>query len=171
MALFEGFGRKLGQAAQRVGKRTSEVAELGRLNAKLQGVKQDMDALYIQIGKAFHTVRESWQDNEAVALLCQKVDHLKAEEAALARKIDHLKQQKRCEKCGDVQPASALFCSACGARLPGEPEPEPTPEPEPEDTAPATADEAAPEIEANASDGSVEVEINWPGGEEPTPRE
>lgn len=155
MAIFEDFGKRLSQAAQVVGKRTSEVAELGRLNAKLQSLRQDLDALYIQIGKAFYNERDDERARDAARVFCDHVDTVKGQIESVLRKIDRLKQQRRCEKCGDVQPAKAVFCANCGAKLPDdepeeeEPEAEPAPSPAPE---PQAAEHPEPT-----------VEIHWPG--------
>lgn len=154
MAFFKDFGKQVTDIAQTVGKRTGEAAEVGRLNARKQGVRQQIEALYGQIGKAYFATREGSVHDQA-DMLCQQAVDLQAEIERLNRMIDKIKRQRRCPDCGQVQPDSARFCASCGARLP---EDEPEPEPEP----PQAQPQAPENLQVPEGKGDVEVEITWP---------
>lgn len=148
MAFFQELGKQLSDAAQSVGKKTSETAEVSRLNGKKQGVKQQIDALYEQVGKAFFATRDAQTHEEAVRL-CAQIVELTSQLERLDQMIDKVRGLNRCPNCGGVQPVSARFCASCGARLPErEPEPKAAP-PEPDE-------------EQTPDKGASSVEINWP---------
>ena len=152
MAFFKDFGKQVSDIAQAVGKRSGEAAEVGRLNGLKQGIYQQIEELYSQIGKAYFATRDGDVHQQADAL-CGQVTQLQGEVDRLNRLIDTLRHQRRCQECGQVQPSSARFCANCGARLPEDaPQPKPAP-------APADQDEN--------SGGDVAVEITWPEAESP----
>ena len=151
MAFFQSLGKQLAGAAQTVSKRTGEAAEIGRLNGKLQGIREDIDAMYTQVGKAFYATRQAQGEHEAARKFCEKIDELQGEIARIQIRIDKVKQQRRCPECGGIQPTQSKFCASCGTKLPEEKPPVIQPE----------QAEAITDDEVEKSD--VEVEINWPG--------
>ncbi len=163
MAFFKEFSKQVSDIAQAVGKRTGEAAEVGRLNGRKQGLYQQIEELYSQIGKAYFATRDGDVHAQADAL-CGKVTTLQEEVDRLNRMIDTLRHQRRCQECGQVQPSSARFCANCGARLPEDP-PQAKPEPAPAEQG---------EDQAESAGGDVAVEITWPEAEasqEAPPRE
>ncbi len=178
MAFFQDLGKTLSEAAQTVGRRTSEAAEISRLNAKLAGIRSQVDELYAQIGKAYYATREAQGAHEAASRLCDEIDRLNDQADTVARLIDRIKHQSRCPNCGEIQPAQSRFCASCGSRMP---EDEPLIEPAEEtvkveaDDSAETALSAGPAQSASASEaaetqafdkGDVNVEINWPKAKE-----
>ena len=157
MAFFQDLGKQLSEAAQVVGKRTSEAAEIGRLNGKLSGIRGQIDQLYMQIGKAYYATRESRDEHEAASRMCEQVDELTKQMETIRGMIDRIKQQRRCPNCGGIQPSGSSFCASCGTRLPEE---EPAIVPETVTAEPAEPDEDL--SHATCGVGDVNVEINWP---------
>ena len=156
MAFFKDFGKQVSDIAQTVGKRTGEAAEVGRLNGRKQGLFQQIEALYSQIGKAYFATREG-AVHEQADKLCSQVDKLQGEIEKLDRMIDKIRRQRRCPDCGQVQSESARFCANCGARLSED-------EPEMVEAAPQEPEEdvRSPESMLTEGKGDVAVEITWP---------
>ncbi|MEA4897658.1 hypothetical protein ACH6CV_00590 [Bacillota bacterium Meth-B3] len=166
MAFFEELGKQLTGAAQAVGKRAIEAAEIGRLNGRLGDVREQIDELFAQIGKAYYATRDAQGRHEAADRLCVQIDELNGQAEELSHSIDKIKRQRRCLSCGGVQPVESRFCASCGARLP---EDAPVLEPEPDEAQepPEAAPEAPEQPVAQAFEkGEVNVEINWPKAQE-----
>ncbi len=167
MAFFEELGKQLTGAAQTVGKRASEAAEIGRLNGRLGDIREQIDELFAQIGKAYYATRDAQGRHEAADRLCAQIDTLNAQVEELSHSIDRIKRQRRCVNCGGIQPVESRFCASCGARLPEEP-PMLEPEPVVEAQEPPEAPPEAPEqpVAQAFEKGDVNVEINWPKAQE-----
>ncbi len=167
MPLFQDFGRRVSEVAKNVGQKTAEAAEVARMTSRIAAKEAEIEQLFLQIGKAYYSMRGAGGACEAADLFCQKVTQLEEECEATRREIDALKRQSRCPNCGGVQPIEASFCASCGTKLPKpvrpEPVPEPQPEPEPEPEAPpAPEPQPEPEPEAPQSMTAGSAEIIWP---------
>ena len=167
MPLFQDFGKRVSEVAKNVGQKTAEAAEVARLTSRIAARESEIEQLFLQIGKAYYSMRGAGGACEAADLFCQKVTQLEEECESMRREIDALKRQSRCPNCGGVQPIEASFCASCGTKLPKpirpEPVPEPQPEPEPEPEAPpAPEPQPEPESEAPQSMTAGSAEIIWP---------
>ncbi len=167
MPLFQDFGKRVSEVAKNVGQKTAEAAEVARMTSRIAAKEAEIEQLFLQIGKAYYSMRGAGGACEAADLFCQKVTQLEEECEATRREIDALKRQSRCPNCGGVQPIEASFCASCGTKLPKpvrpEPVPEPQPEPEPEPEAPpAPEPQPEPEPEAPQSMTAGSAEIIWP---------
>ena len=167
MPLFQDFGRRVSEVAKNVGQKTAEAAEVARMTSRIAAKEAEIEQLFLQIGKAYYSMRGAGGACEAAELFCQKVTQLEEECEATRREIDARKRQSRCPNCGGVQPIEASFCASCGTKLPKpvrpEPVPEPQPEPEPEPEAPpAPEPQPEPEPEAPQSMTAGSAEIIWP---------
>lgn len=167
MPLFQDFGKRVSEVAKNVGQKTAEAAEVARLTSRIAARESEIEQLFLQIGKAYYSMRGAGGACEAADLFCQKVTQLEEECESMRREIDALKRQSRCPNCGGVQPIEASFCASCGTKLPKpirpEPVPEPQPEPEPEpESPPAPEPQPEPESEAPQSMTAGSAEIIWP---------
>ena len=167
MPLFQDFGKRVSEVAKNVGQKTAEAAEVARLTSRIAAREAEIEQLFLQIGKAYYSMRGAGGACEAADLFCQKVTQLEEECESMRREIDALKRQSRCPNCGGVQPIEASFCASCGTKLPKpirpEPVPEPQPEPEPEpESPPAPEPQPEPESEAPQSMTAGSAEIIWP---------
>ncbi len=165
MPLFQDFGKRVSEVAKNVGQKTAEAAEAARLTNRIAAKEAEIEQLFLQIGKAYYSMRGASGACEAADLFCQKVTQLEEECEALRREIDALKRQSRCPNCGGVQPVEASFCASCGTKLPKPVRPEPVPEPEPEpepEAEPAPEPQPEPEPEAPEAMTAGSAEIIWP---------
>lgn len=155
MAFFKDIGKQVSELAQTVSKKTGEAAEVGRLNGRKQGITQQIEALYAQIGKSYFATREA-AAHEQADKLCGQVIELQGETEKLERMIDRIRNQRRCPDCGQVQSSSARFCANCGARMPEE---------EPVQADQTQEAQEAPQVTQSVQageKGDVAVEIDWP---------
>jgi hypothetical protein len=165
MPLFQDFGKRVSDVAKNVGQKTAEAAEVARLNNRIASKEAEIEQFFLQIGKAYYSMRGAGGACEAADLFCQKVTQLEAECEATRKEIDLLRHQSRCPNCGGVQPIEASFCASCGTKLPRpvRPEPAPQPEPEPEqEPEPEPEPEAPPEPEPPQTMTAGGAEIIWP---------
>lgn len=166
MAFFEDLGKQLSQAAQAVTKRTSEAAEIGKLNGKRMDIEAQIDELYSKIGKAYYATRGAEAGKEALDAICAEIDKLQLRIVDIGRAIDRLKHQRRCTQCGEIQPDESRYCSSCGAQLPGE-RAVIVPEAHDDGAEDVKPDEVGEPIhEEGAQKGDVNVEITWPSPSE-----
>jgi uncharacterized small protein (DUF1192 family) len=160
MSLFENFGKRVSEVARNVGQKTAEATEVARLSSRISAKESEIEQLFVQIGKAYYSMRGASGTYEAADLFCQKVKALEDECGALRDEIDSLRNQSRCPNCGGVQPLEASFCASCGTKLPKPVPPEPTVEAEPEpEEQPAPPE---PEEEAPRSFAAGGAQIIWP---------
>ena len=183
MPLFQDLGKRVSEVAKNVGQKTQEATEVARLSGRIASKEAEIEQLFLQIGKAYYSMRGAGGACEAADLFCQKVTQLEAECEAMRKEIDALKHQSRCPNCGGVQPIEASFCASCGTKLPKPVRPEPAPEPEPEpepQPEPEPEPDAAEVPEAPQSMTAGSAEIIWPAPspapeapapEEPAPEE
>lgn len=167
MAFFQELGKHLSGAAQTVGKRTTEAAEINRLSGKIQHANEQMEALYNQIGKSYYATRNAVGAHEAADRLCGLIDELNAQLQELGRRVDKIKRQNRCPNCGGVQPSSSRFCASCGTRLPDEVQADGLADDDgggdDEDVGDdPDGDASNVDISGVATRENVSVEINWP---------
>jgi len=175
MPLFQDFGKRVSDVVKNVGQKTAEAAETARLNSRIAAKEAEIEQLFLQIGKAYYSMRGAGGACEAADLFCQKVAQLEEECEAMRKEIDALKRQSRCPNCGGVQPIEASFCASCGTKLPKpvRPEPAPAPQPEPQsepEPEPEPQPEPQSEPEAPESMTAGSAEIIWPAPN-PAPKE
>ena len=169
MPLFQDFGKRVSEVARNVGQKTQEAAEVARLTSRIAAREAEIEQLFLQIGKAYYSMRGAGGACEAADMFCQKVSQLEAECEATRKEIDSLRHQSRCPNCGGVQPIEASFCASCGTKLPKPvrpepaPQPESDPEPEPEPAeAPEPEAPVEPEPEPPQTMTAGSAEIIWP---------
>ena len=98
-----------------VSKRTKELTDITKLKADLNIRNSDIKILYTELGKKYYTAHKDDEDTEyeEIALINQK----KVEIKAIKEQMLRLKKEKLCPKCGYVERESAVYCSACGAKM------------------------------------------------------
>ena len=140
MALFEDLGKRVSNAAKTVTRRTQEAADAVKLNGQIASYQEQIEELFMQVGKAYFAVHSAG-GNEVADKLCAEIEHMQAEQKSVREQLDALRNVRRCPNCGETQAASAAFCASCGTKMPEVKRPEPViPEPvqteEPEAAAP-----------------------------------
>lgn len=118
MAFFDDLGKTLTQAGQAAAKKTKEVADLTKANAKIMDIRAKLDKAYAEVGRKYvelHPVADEDGMKEAVEAVYSLEDRL----TVLQNELHDLKGTVRCRKCGAACDADATYCASCGAELSG----------------------------------------------------
>ena len=91
--------------------------KIGKVNRILDEESRKIDALYLEIGKAYF-------DSHSMDTTCEFSDRILAIKESKQKIEDgekqklNLRKAQRCEKCGAEMPDTLLFCTACGNKMP-----------------------------------------------------
>ncbi len=115
---FDDVKRVLQSTASKVMKKTGEVYDYTKLSISVSGIKNDIDELYKQIGKAVYThFTDDDFSIDDISSLCEAVELKKAELEAVSEKLAELKNVTLCKECGASVNNESTFCAKCGAKL------------------------------------------------------
>ena len=116
MGIFDEIGKTISSAASSASQKTKDVAEITRLNFSISSKENELDKIYMQIGKNICQNYEDVVANEFPEEL-EKVKDIKEEIANMRRKLLALKNVVLCSDCGAENAPTAKFCVNCGAKL------------------------------------------------------
>lgn len=118
MAMFDNFGKKIGDLAQNAAKRSGEMVEVTKLNISIKSEEDSIDKLYDEIGKYCYVRYEAGNENDSSLIdLCDKIKDHKEKINSLKEKINEIKNVSICEKCGSEVNKTSAFCGNCGAKV------------------------------------------------------
>lgn len=120
MAFFDQLSQKLTQTSQDAVKKTKDMAEVVRLNSAITEETKKIEAGYREIGKLYY---EQCADRDDPIFQAHVAEIKQSETLIREMKetISQLKGIRTCPSCGCDLPAGALFCNACGAKMPEPP--------------------------------------------------
>ena len=113
------------EIAKNVGDKTSDMLELGKLNAQIAASKSSVEELKERLGDHYWQKFEKGEtlDDDAV-VLCNTIKEYMEEIEALKEQVAELKASGSavilCPNCGAENADDALFCKQCGASLAAE---------------------------------------------------
>lgn len=115
------FFRKLGKMATDIAYvavyKTGAARKIRKINMMLEDESRNIDALYLEIGKAYFDAHLADTDCEfSDKVLAIKEAQQKIEDGEKKKLI--LRKVQRCEKCGAEMPETMLYCIACGNKMP-----------------------------------------------------
>ena len=111
MAFYDKIISTISDTYQTVSAKTRDGVELTRLSSQERSVSNELNALYMQIGRCY-------VDGEPTNDLCNRVKELRETLNGLADQKAALRNQNRCPACGAPVEKSARFCPGCGRRMP-----------------------------------------------------
>lgn len=115
---FDDVKNTLQKVAGTVAKKTGEFYDYTKLSLSISGIKNDIDELYKQIGKAVYTHFSDEDFNvDDISSLCEAIDAKKGELEQMSAKLAELKNVAVCEECGASVSKESTFCAKCGAKL------------------------------------------------------
>jgi DnaJ-class molecular chaperone with C-terminal Zn finger domain len=118
MAMFDNFGKKIGDLAQNAVKKSGEMVEVTKLNINIKTEEESIDKLYDEIGKYCYVRYEAGNENDSSIIeICGKIKDHKEKISALKEKINEIKNVFLCEKCGGEISKTSTFCGNCGAKV------------------------------------------------------
>lgn len=115
MSLFDNLSKKLKKTTQSVVKGTKDFTDTARLNSQIADERQQIENLYIQIGKIYHEAHGA-DEYSPSGKLCMSIEAAYLRIAQYEQDILKIKGVRKCAACGAKTPANAVFCSGCGAR-------------------------------------------------------
>ncbi|MBQ9833391.1 MAG: hypothetical protein IJO48_06645 [Clostridia bacterium] len=116
MSFFEQIGRKISDAGHGVAQKTQNLTEIAKLNSRISEKEKQIDALYLEIGKAYYEKNKT----DVNALNYDKismVNNLTAEIAQCREDIKQIKGVEKCPRCGADVVANSAFCNSCGVQM------------------------------------------------------
>ena len=116
---MEKFISELKSAADKVVKKTGELAEISKVKLNAANAKSDINACFKTLGELVYKAQKEQEDDapEKIQELIETID-------ALYKKIDELndslaamKNEKLCPNCGKSNPKKQRFCGGCGQQF------------------------------------------------------
>lgn len=117
MAFFDNLGKKVGEAAQSVSKKSGELVEITKLNMSINSEEDKIKKKYSEIGKKAYEIFLQDPDSASAFLEeCEEISQSQSSIDDLKAKIMQAKNLKKCVGCGAELEKSIVFCSKCGAK-------------------------------------------------------
>ena len=148
MAFFEQFGKRISDMGEGVAQQTKKLADIARLNTSISDKEKKAVQLYTAIGQAYYERHREDADAEELDKI-QELNRLHQEIKNQQEEIKQLKGVAKCPNCGADVSAHALFCNACGTKMPQEAESAP------EEPAPAAEGRTCPNCHAPVKEGNL----------------
>ncbi len=105
-------------AAESVGKKATEIADLSKLKMNASQLSREISNQFEQIGRAVYDAKKSAGNaDQAVEQGIEAVDALYHEFNSINEKIDELKKTVTCQGCGAKLEKGDAYCPKCGAKL------------------------------------------------------
>ncbi|HHW47940.1 MAG TPA: zinc ribbon domain-containing protein [Clostridiaceae bacterium] len=113
MSFFNKISDKLSSTGKDVAKKTKDLAEIAKLNMRINSEENNIKNLYNKIGELYY---ELFHDcpHEKLAPLCASVTESKKKISDYQNQIQAIKAVKKCVNCGAEIYDSAIYCSNCG---------------------------------------------------------
>ena len=116
--VFEGFGKKLGDAAQSIGKKSSEIVETTKLNMAINSENDEIRKSWLEIGKRyFEEFGGNPEIGEAYRADCETIRKSLERIRWLELKVLEVNGKTVCTGCGEEIDATLAFCSKCGTKV------------------------------------------------------
>lgn len=115
--ILDDLGKRLTEAGKTTVQKTKEITDLAKLNSQISAEERSQESLFSQLGKEYFN--QHAQDAEPV--LSQTVNDINASMERvreLHKQINSIRGVRACEDCGAEAPLGAIFCPACGVKLP-----------------------------------------------------
>lgn len=117
MAFLENFGKKVGEAAQAVSKKSGELVETTKLNVNINSEEDKIQKIFNQIGKiVYEKYATTGAVDSDIKEMCETVTGHEQNIKALREKIAEIKGTKQCVNCGTEMERNQIFCSKCGTK-------------------------------------------------------
>ena len=118
MAFFDGWGKKITETVDVVGKKTNELVEIQKLRGQISNLEKNIDKCYIELGKMMF---EAYQDGEDICdeakAYCEEITGSAVLIEEYKAEIVEIKGLKTCENCGEPVADDVVFCPKCGKKI------------------------------------------------------
>lgn len=120
MNFFDKLGKKASKTYQVTKEKAANLSEELKLKGKISDLKDKIENLYTEIGKAVYNEIIVGKDvsKEEIATKCEEISKMKDDITKIENNILALKKAKKCIDCGEELELDAAFCSKCGKEQP-----------------------------------------------------
>lgn len=115
-SFIEGVGKKISQTSQNALEKTKQLAEISKINMKLNKEEEQLEKLYANLGRLYYQLNKDqleiiYQDiGGAIAGSIETIGYYQ-------KMLHEVKGLKYCESCGKEATEGAVYCSHCGQGL------------------------------------------------------
>lgn len=149
---FDQILDKAKEAVGAVAKKTDEVVEYSKLKYERAKLNAELARLHQELGSATYEAMKGEECAELMDALCEEIDLILIDMAALDDMIDEKQKVVTCPKCGKKLDRECAYCSTCGNPMEVKQEKAPEKE-EPVETEP---EDKCEDCDCNCSDCSEE---------------
>jgi len=117
-----GFLDDLGKSLNKVGQKTSEMANEAKLKLEITKNKSNIDKKYEELGaRIYFLAKENMEPDESVTTIIEEIDQLFLNIANLEKELsdgvqEEAVQANLCKNCGAELAEGVKFCGSCGAQ-------------------------------------------------------
>ena len=152
---FEDLGKRLGETAESLTNRASEVVEVQRIRGQIRALDRNNERDYRDIGRMIY---EKYKNGEVIdtemVCICEEIEKREATAEEMEQMIADSKGTTVCPNCHANLTPDMAYCPQCGEKVPEEEE---EPEEEAAETEAEVAEETAEEAETAAAPESEEA--------------
>lgn len=153
---FEDLGKRLGETAESLTNRASEVVEVQRIRGQIRALDRNNERDYRDIGRMIY---EKYKNGEVIdtemVCICEEIEKREATAEEMEQMIADSKGTTVCPNCHANLTPDMAYCPQCGEKVPEEEE---EPEEEAADSEEAeVAEETAEEAKTAAAPESEEA--------------
>ena len=118
MTTWEDVLLKVRNAADTVGKKTTELTDTVKLKTKSAQLQKEMAATFEGMGRLLYDSRQSGRDvSDLLEDSAKRIDELQAEWQQVEEELCAYKGAVHCPACRAIVEDSAAFCSHCGHKM------------------------------------------------------
>lgn len=116
---MEKFISELKSAADKVVKKTGELAGISKVKLSIANAKSDISACYRTLGELVYKAQkeEDGDASEKIQEFIETIDALNEKIDELNGSLAEMKNEKVCPNCGKSNPKKQRFCGGCGQQF------------------------------------------------------
>lgn len=115
---WDDFSKKIGETADTVSTKASEVVELQKIKGQIRTMERNNDSDYIELGKLiYEKFKDGEEVEEAAKGFCEAIQNREESIAEYLTKADALRGDVPCEICGKSVTKGMAYCPYCGAKM------------------------------------------------------
>ena len=115
MEIFNKIGDTITSKSKDVAKKAKDFTEITQLNSQLTTNKNNLEAYFAQLGKAYHAKFEADYDAQFSEIM-NAIKMTQANIDTIEKQIKTIRGVDKCANCGNDVPTNVQFCSTCGAK-------------------------------------------------------
>lgn len=118
MSKLDSCLKKLSDAAGYTKKKAEDTIEVKQLESRIRTSAREIDHICAAIGREVYRAHKENNTPQDIDGMLAHIDSLNAGIRKMELQIRQITEVRRCPVCNRVCVPTALFCTACGAKLP-----------------------------------------------------